>query len=119
MTDPSGHVPAVAPPLAVLTGCGGGGRGEREASTPPTIPCLTPGATTTPFAYSTAATEVRNDAVASSMQQDAVDSRIWSGSRFRAADEVSIAIGYAGQRLGTRSLHIPVSRGPWRRGDDS
>jgi hypothetical protein len=53
MRDPRRHVLVVAVLLAVLTACAGGGSGERQASTPSTIPSPTPGATTTPFAYST------------------------------------------------------------------
>lgn len=53
MRDLRGHALAVAVLLAVLTACGGGGSGERQASTPSTIPSRTQGAATTPFPNST------------------------------------------------------------------
>ena len=53
MRCPSEPVLAAAVLLAVLTACAGGGSGGGQASTPSTIPSPTPGATTTPFAYST------------------------------------------------------------------
>ena len=48
-----GLVLAVVVPLAILTACGGAGSTERPAATPSAMPSPTPGATTTPFAYST------------------------------------------------------------------
>jgi hypothetical protein len=53
MRNLCGHVLAVAVLLALLAACAGSGGGGRLASTPSTMPSSTPGATTTPFAYST------------------------------------------------------------------